>query len=126
LEFTPGGDWIENKLADKAFARILNPWADRTRAHLRQLARGEIQTDRTDVWVVANKPARRGKGRILRLYTLAAPHQGVALSSARQEIKEAYLCDARERDIQPLETDGGTVHVTLSGTITTIRLIGAT
>ncbi|MGD2049805.1 MAG: hypothetical protein PVH03_09925 [Chloroflexota bacterium] len=126
LEFTPGGDWIENKLADKAFARTLNPWADRTRAHLRQLARGEIQTDRTDVWVVANKPARRGKGRILRLYTLAAPHQGVALSSARQEIKEAYLCDARERDIQPLETDGGTVHVTLSGTITTIRLIGAT
>jgi hypothetical protein len=92
---------------------------------LRQLAREQIHLDRSDVWVVANKPARRGTGRILRLYTLAAPAQAVALTGAHREIKEAYLCDARERDIQPLEVRGGTVHVPLQGALTSIRLIAA-
>lgn len=129
LEFTSGGDWIENELPQKAYARTLNPWADLSHTCLRQLAGGQIHTDRTDVWVMANKPARRGKGRIVRLYTLAAPHETVALSIARpfrdQEIREAYLCDARERDIQALEVRDGVVHVPLPGTIASVRLIAA-
>jgi hypothetical protein len=40
-----------------------------------------------------------------------------------QEIKEAYLCDSRERDIEPLEVRDGKVHLTLPGTIATLRLI---
>jgi len=123
LEFTPGGDWIENELAQKAYARNLNPWVDPSYTSLRQLAGGQIRTDRTDVWVMANKPAARGRGRIVRLYTLAAPHQPVTLSFAHEEIEEAYLCDARERDIRPLEVRDGMVHGTLPGTIASVRLI---
>jgi hypothetical protein len=125
LEFTPGGDWIENKLAQRAYGGELNPWADPAATRLRRVARGQIHTNRADVWVWANKQATRGKGRIVRLYTLAAPHQAVTLRSARQEIKEAFLCDARERDVQSLEVREGSVHLTLPGTLTTVRLIGA-
>jgi hypothetical protein len=123
LEFMPGGDWIENELAAKARLGALHPWADPSRTHLRQIAEGQVHTNRTDVWVMANKAATRGEGRILRLYALASPHQAVALSIPGQEIKEAYLCDARERDIQPLEVRDGRVHVTLPGTIASVRLI---
>jgi len=125
LEFTPGRDWIENRLAEKAYAGELNPWADPSFTCLRQLAEGQTSTNRADVWVVANKPARRGKGRIVRLYTLAAPHQAITLRLPHQEIKEAYLCDARERNIQPLEVRDGVVHLTLPGTIASVRLIAA-
>jgi alpha-mannosidase len=125
LEFTRDGDWIENKLAQKAYARELNPWADPADTCLRQLAEGQIRTNRTDVWVRANKPASRGRGHIVRLYTLTGPHQAVTLRSVHREIQEAYLCDARERDIRPLEVRDGIAHVTLPGTITTVRLIAA-
>jgi hypothetical protein len=125
LEFTPHGDWIENKLPQKAYTGMLNPWEDPSLTCLCQLADDQVKVDRPDVWVMVNKPARRGKGRILRLYTLTAPDQAVALSGAHQRIEEAYLCDVRERDIQPLEVRDGTVHLTLAGTITSVRLIAA-
>lgn len=125
LEFTPSGDWIENSLAEKAYAGTLNPWADPSRTCLRQLTDEQIVVDRPDVWVLANKPARRGSGRILRLYTLTAPQQTVALRPAQGEIREASLCDARERDIRPLQVQKGTVHVPLAGTMTSVRMVTA-
>ncbi|MGC9334137.1 MAG: hypothetical protein ACP5JJ_08320 [Anaerolineae bacterium] len=125
LEFTPHGDWIENRLSQKAYGGALNPWADPALTCLRQIADGQVDVDRPDVWVMANKPARRGKGRILRLYTLAAPGRAVTLRSAHQRIEEAYLCDVRERDIRPLEVRDGAVHLDLAGTITSVRLIAA-
>lgn len=125
LEFTSGGDWIENQVAEKAHVRMRNPWADPARSRLHRLAEEQIELDRRDVWVLANKPARRGPGRILRLYTLTAPHETVTLRRARRAIGEAYLCDARERDIRALEVDEGAARVPLAGTLTTVRLIGA-
>jgi hypothetical protein len=123
LEFTPGGDWKTNKLAQKAFAATLDPWEGRARTFLHQVADAEIQLDRSDVWVMANKVASRGQGRIVRLYTLCCPDQTATLSSGRHEILEAYLCDALERDIQQLEVRGGKVQVPLKGTISSVRLI---
>jgi hypothetical protein len=125
LEFTPSGDWIENKLAQKAYSRELNPWANPAHTSLRRLTGEQIQIDRADVWVLANKPAQRGPGRIVRLYTVAAPDQAVTLTLPHQEIQAAYQCDARERDIESLEVRNGAVHVPLSGTITSVRLIAA-
>ncbi|MEJ2208204.1 MAG: hypothetical protein P8129_04110 [Anaerolineae bacterium] len=125
LELTPAGDWIENDLAAKVRLAALHPWADPSHAHLRQIAEGQVKLDRADVWVTTNKLAARGPGRIVRLYTLASPHQAVVVSIPGQEIKEAYLCDARERDIEPLEVRDGSVHLTLPGTISTLRLITA-
>jgi alpha-mannosidase len=123
LEFTPAGDWKQNKLAEKAFVVNLDPWADPTRTFLNELAEAEIQLDRSDVWVTANKVASRGQGRIVRLYTLASPRRTVTLQSVRRVIKEAYLCDALERDIQRLEVNDGRVPVPMQGTISTVRLI---
>jgi hypothetical protein len=123
LEFTPAGDWIENELATKAHVVAMHPWADPSRTHLRQVAEGQVNIDRADVWVMANKPATRGQGRILRLYTLASRQQPVVVSIAGQEIKQAYLCDTRERNIEPLKVRDGRVDVTLRGTVATIRLI---
>jgi hypothetical protein len=125
LEFTAAGDWIENKLAQKAYGGELNPWVDPAHARLGRLAEEQIHVDRPDVWVIANKPATRGRGRIVRLYTLAAAHQEAGLSIPHQEIREAYLCDARERDIRRLEVRDGRVQVTLPGTIASVRLIAA-
>ena len=125
LEFTPEGDWIQNKVAQKAYRRQWNPWAEPARTGLRRLAAEQVQTDRADVWVQANKPARRGPGRIVRLYTLAAPDQTVTLAFPHQEIGQAFLCDARERDVRPLEVHDGKVDVPLAGTITSVRLIAA-
>jgi alpha-mannosidase len=123
LEFTRRGDWVENKLGQKAYARAVNPWADPADTCLRRMAEGQIHTNRPDVRIRANKPASRGRGRIVRLYTLTAPHQEVTLRSAQHEIREAFLCDARERDIGPLEVHDGIAQVPLRGTITTVRLI---
>jgi hypothetical protein len=123
LEFTPRGDWIDNELPQKACARSLNPWADPAASCLREIADAQIEVDRPDVWVMANKPARRGAGRVLRLYTLTAYDQAVVLTSTSQEIQEAYLCDVRERDIRPLDVRNGVVHLTLDGTITSVRLL---
>jgi hypothetical protein len=123
LEFTSSGDWRQNKLAEKAFDVTLDPWANPRLTNLLQFAEAEIQLDRTDVWVMANKPANRGQGRIVRLYTLASPPLTVTLSSAQQEIYDAYLCDALERDIQQLDVHDGKIQVRMKGTISTIRLI---
>jgi len=123
LEFMPAGQWIEDDLAAKARVGTLHPWVDPSRSHLRQIAEGQVTLDRTDLWVMADKPATRGQGRILRLYTLAGLHQPVTVSIPGQEIKEAYLCDTRERDLEPLEVRGGRVRLTLAGTIATLRLI---
>ncbi len=125
LEFTPGGDWKQNGLAEKAFDVTLDPWADRTRTNLHQLAEAEIQLDRTDVRVVANKLASRGQGRIVRLYTLTNHQKTVTLTSAQRGISQAYLCDALERDIKELDVRNGEVPVKMKGTIATVRLISS-
>jgi len=38
-------------------------------------------------------------------------------------ISKAFLCDARERDLGPLEVRDGAVRVAIPGTSTTIRLV---
>jgi hypothetical protein len=123
LEFLSARKGGESELAAKAREGMVHPWLDPSRAHLRQIAEGQVHIDRPDVWVMANKPAIRGQGRILRLYTLASFNQPVVVSIPGHEIEKAYLCDTRERDIEPLEVRAGRVHVTLPGTIATLRLM---
>jgi hypothetical protein len=123
LEFTRRGDWIENELASKAYVKDTNPWADPTMAALRKLAEEQVDTDRSDVWVMANKRAARGRGRIVRLYTLAASGEPIALKLRHQKITHAFLCDSRERDAGPLEVRDSTVHFTMPGTIASLRLL---
>jgi hypothetical protein len=123
IEFTGGGDWIDNRLAEKAYSGNLNPWSDSKLTKLHRLAEELIAIDRSDVWVLANKPARRGTGRVVRLYALAGVQETATLESTQSEILEAFLCDARERNIRRLEVREGAVRVPLVGTMTSVRLL---
>jgi len=81
-----------------------------------------VGLDRDDVLVTAVKRADRGPGLVLRLTRFGDAGQ-VLLSSPGPLISQAWLCDARERDLAPLASTESEVLVPLGSTITSIRLI---
>ncbi len=122
LVFTQHGDWRDNNIHVLARTVASSPWSDARDMGLRDLADSIITTDTPDVRVIALKPASRGEGMIVRLYAHTVPESPVAVTSPRFQVTGAWLCDARERDIEPLEVHDGVVRVTMPGTIATIRL----
>jgi len=123
LLFTPGGDWRDNRI-DLAARGIANsPWSNPRDAALRRIADSIVTTDSTDVWVTAIKPASRGRGIIVRLVALALPESPLWVTFHHLALAEAFLCDARERDLEPLQVQDGAVRVTMPGTVATIRLL---
>ncbi len=125
LHFTEAGDWQANALPALAAGLAGSPWDTSGRAALRELARSLATVDRADVAVTALKPASRGEGLIARLYTPSAAGQPVALALPGRTVRAAFLCDARERDLEPLEVVGGSVRLTMPGNIATVRLLEA-
>jgi len=121
--FTPAGDWRQNGIPLVAHSVVDSPWDMTGRAKLRELAASVVTTDRAEVIVIAVKPASRGDGLIARLLTLTSPGSPVAVSIRNRTIKTAFLCDARERDLEPLEVRAGIAHLTMPGTIATVRLL---
>jgi hypothetical protein len=79
-------------------------------------------TDREDVFVFAVKVASRGAGWIVRVGTNATPAGEVRLMMPGSRIRQAWLCDARERDLRELRVDGGVV-VPLPGALASVRMI---
>jgi len=120
--FTPAGDWRENGLLQVALS-IDNPWDTTGRAELRALVAAAVTTDQPEVVVVAVKPASRCEGLIVRLSTLSYFGLPVAVTVRDRHLKAAFLCDARERDLGPLEVQGQTARLTMPGTIATVRLV---
>jgi hypothetical protein len=123
IRFTQAGDWRDNGISQTARALADSPWETTERAALRECAAGSVTTDRPDVTVEAVKPASRGKGMIVRLATLAASGSTVSVTARHRSIRDAFLCDARERDLEALEIRGGSVHLRMPGGITTVRLL---
>ena len=95
------------------------------RAALRALVEGMAAVDHADVSVAALKRASRGEGIIARLVTGTAAGAAVALTLDGVAPDRAWLCDARERDIAPLEVRGGAVRLVMPGNFATIRIIPA-
>jgi len=126
--FTPAGDWRDNGIELVARGIVESPWRQSTmrRIELRELVTPIVATDRPDVVVTALKPASRGDGLVARLLTLATPGPPVALTTHGRTVKAAFLCDARERDLEQLEVRAGTVHLTMPGAIATVRLLLST
>ena len=123
LWFTEEGDWQSNRLPWLAEQFIHHsPWADNRRAMLHELTDTIVTTDSPAVRVVAVKPASRGKGIIIRLQAMPVPQTPVRIAISCM-VTEAFLCDARERDIKSLEVENGMVYLTMSGSIATIRLM---
>jgi hypothetical protein len=122
LLFTPGGGWRDNGVHLVARDVANGPWSDPRDAILRRLADSVVTTDSPDVWVTAVKAASRGEGVIVRLYAPVVPESPVTITAPHLQVTDAWLCDARERDIEPLEVRDGIVRVTMTGTIATVRL----
>ncbi|MEA1958635.1 MAG: hypothetical protein U9N44_03040 [Chloroflexota bacterium] len=123
IMFTPSGDWRENGIPAIARKLLETPWDDAGRAALRRLAASVTIVDRPDVFVTVVKPASRGDGIIVRLETLTAAGSPVALTLGGRTVRAAFLCDARERDIEPLVVRDGSAVVVMPGNIVTARLL---
>jgi hypothetical protein len=123
LLFTPSGDWRDNCIPLSARSIADRPWDTTGRVELHKLAASVVTTDRPDVTVTAVKPATRGDGLIARLSTLTSPGSPIRVTFRDRVVKTAFLCDARERDLEPLQVRNGTVHLTMPGTIGTVRLL---
>ena len=123
LFFTQAGDWQENDIPSAAQNVVNNPWDSPDRAALRSHAASIITTDCPDVCVTAFKTASRGEGIIVRLYAPSLPKSDVIIAAHHFTINKAFLCDARERDLGPLEVRNGVARVAMPGTSATIRLV---
>ena len=124
LLLTAAGDWHNNGMARKAQDLINNnPWDDPARAALQKRADESVTTDDPGVRVTALKLASRGKGAIIRLYSPSLPETPVTVTANDFTVTSAFLCDARERDLEPLPVQDNSVQVTMPGTIATIRLL---
>lgn len=106
--FTNSGDWRENKL--HLFTR--DAQADPL-----------FRTDNEDVVVMALKPAESGQGVIVRLFSYGFYSGSVKLECAGRPIKRAVVCDAQEREDEPIAVEEGKAVVPLSGAIATVKIL---
>jgi hypothetical protein len=122
--FTKDGGWPENQLeaiADQVKDRFLGK-RDAFRYH--EQVQGQVEIDAPEpVRILALKRAHRGEGIILRLRAYQIPQSSVIIHLPQQPIKSASLCDARERELKSLEVEKGKVTLSLTDTLTTLRLI---
>ncbi len=95
----------------------------KTYAERRKLAESIVTTDRPDIPVIAAKPASRGEGIIARLSTLTSPDTDVMVTVRDRAIKAAFLCDARERDLDALTVQSGSACLKMPGNLATVRLL---
>ena len=123
LLFTQNGDWRDNNIHLAARDSKNSPWSNLRDSALRDIADSIITTNSPDIWATAIKPASRGEGIIVRLYTPALTEPRVIVTTPHFKVTNAFLCDARERDLEPLDVIDGAVRVTMPGTIATIRLL---
>ncbi len=122
--FTKDGGWQENRLeaiADQVKDRYLGK---RDAFLYQEHVQGQIEIDAPKpVRIAAFKAAHRGEGFILRLRAYQIPQSPVTIHLPKHPIQAASLCDAREREIKSLEVKKGKIALSLTDTLTTLRLI---
>jgi alpha-mannosidase len=123
LLFTPHGNWLENKLPEIAADLEARSAEHDHNNDGTNLASSIFQLDRQDVRIMAAKSASRGEGWIVRLFTMSAIGKPLTLTCNHRKIRAAFLCDTRERDLEPLKTADGGVRLIMPGTIATLRLL---
>ena len=123
LLFTEAGDWRENSIPLMARELFARPLDSSAYGGPGDLAASLVTTNRPEVMVTAVKPASRGSGIIVRLCTYAPLDMPVDMNVRVFPLKAAFLCDARERDLQPLQITGQSVRLTMPGAIASIRLL---
>jgi alpha-mannosidase len=123
IRFTLTGDWLSNNLLRQASCALgYHPEQTTTRARANALAAMLVETEPSEVIVAAIKPATRGDGIIIRLLAPGQRGKSVVLRCLRHAVTEAWLCDARERDIERLEVRPEGVRLSMPGSIATLRV----
>jgi hypothetical protein len=119
---TDSGGWWENRL-HKLGESVLHPhWRDPEEAAMMALSDSLIMIDNEELSIMAIKRAQRGDGLIVRLFMPFPKGEEVILAMKNRDIKEASLCDARERDREKIAVKNGKALVPLHNPITTARL----
>ena len=122
--FTKDGGWQQNRLeaiADQVKDHYLGK---RDAFRYQEQVQGQVEIDAPKpVRIIALKRAHRGEGLILRLRAYQIPQSPVTIHLPQHPIKAASLCDARERDLQSLEVKKGMITLSLTNTLTTLRLM---
>ncbi len=114
---TPKGDWLSNNLprCAREVRSDFSGWAG-------GLCQPLVTLNRDDVLLTAVKQAHRGGGTVIRLTRLGPPGP-VGLESGNGCIRDAWLVDARERDLERLPVKSGRVLVELAYSLTSVRLV---
>jgi hypothetical protein len=110
-------------LSPEVRRRLELAWLPPAHRPLKHLAGSLIRCDDPTVSFPATKRADVGPGIIVRLARAQAAARTVRVWLSAREIHAASHCDACERDLGPLEVDGGRALVPLSSRLTTIRLV---
>jgi len=123
LLFTASGGWRENGIDVLSMEPVAAD--DDTAGSLRALVKELVTIEGKGVAVSAIKPASRGEGVIIRLITYTGAGSPVSIKMQRCKVIDAYLCDARERDLNRLDIEGSVVRLIMPGNIATVRLVCA-
>lgn len=95
------------------------------KARLASAAAALLAVDPPEVQVLAVKPAARRGGVIARLYAPGCAGRIVTVRPSFGPIQQAWICDARERDLRPLKIADGAIRLELPGSIVTLRFLQA-
>jgi hypothetical protein len=106
VQLTTSGDWGENRLPE------VN--------HALSSAGLPVTLEGSDALVQAIKPAEYGNGLIVRIAYFGTTPGRARISSSN--IKQAFRCDATERDLEQLEVQENTVLVPLPSAIVSVRI----
>jgi hypothetical protein len=122
LLFTPTGEGCPSDV-HAALGSAAPPWQSTSTPTLGQVASALLTVTHPAVRVLAVKPASRGKGIIVRLYAPHPPSEPFQVALTGQALRSAWRCDGRERNLAPLPVDGDRVHLSMDGTIATVRML---
>jgi alpha-mannosidase len=120
--FTASGDAHSNGLPHHVRRALRAAMFGPNEPDLDDLANSVVVVDREDVLVTALKPAFDGNGVVVRLSSFARQPVQARLSCPSRPIQQATLCDARERNLRPLEVRNGVVTVPLRYAIGSARI----
>ena len=136
IRFTGPEDWPAIALMAEA-RRVLELGSTEPsdKARLAEAANWLVAVDPPEVQVLAIKSAGRGSGLIIRLYAPGYAGKTISLQPTlacqdwlaghrpQPEIRQAWLCDARERDLLQLPIDNaGVIRLEMPGSIASLRL----
>ena len=124
--FLPGGDWRENRLFQQR-REVLQLGLEEPTLEQQWVAlvKTAFHVQPETVQVLALKPAGQGSGVVLRIFAPGTAGEVIRITPLEKRVETAWLCDARERRLAPLEIQDGVILLSMPGAIATIWILGS-